>query len=78
MAPDEFGTKSPHENCRGQSTFLAAGLPLDFGVETRGKVLKLLRKKTLSFGVGKFTSYMTNSRTHAFPDQYNTALFRRM
>lgn len=69
--------KSPHENCRGQYTFLAAGLPLNFGVETRGKVLKL-QEKTLSFGVGKFTSYMTNSRTHAFPDQYNTARFRRM
>ncbi len=67
MASDEFSMGSPHENCRGQSTLLAVRLPLDFGMEPRGKMLNLLGKRCRSSGWEDFTSYTKGSRISVGP-----------
>lgn len=42
-------------------TEIAVRLPLDFDMETRGKVLKLIGKRCCSSGGGNFTNYMKDS-----------------
>lgn len=64
-------TGTPLAYCPEQSTLLAARLPHDFGIEMRGKVLKLIGKMCRSSECRNFTNYTSDSRTLAVPDQYS-------
>ena len=78
VSPTEFDMGCPSHLARGQSTFLASGLPLDFGMETRGKMLNLIGKTRCSSGSRNFTSYTKDFHTHVCPDHKNRSLHRNL
>ena len=60
-----------HDCCMGCPSELAAMLPHDFGIETRGNALILNKERQCSFGRENFTSCKSNYHTACALDQYN-------